>query len=222
MEDIQARFPHRSTFHLSNGVDTKVFHPRKKTQESWETIHDGKNFVVLYAGLHGLAQGLEQLLAAAKLLREDDDVKFVLIGTGPAKHSLVEKVQQDNIKNVCFLEPRPAKEIPALVAAADIVLVPLKMYIPGAVPSKLYEAMASGRPVVLVAGGEAAEIVREHQTGTVVEPGDVASLVLAIQNLYARPDLCETFGENGRRVAEEYFDRVTIASRLINYLETNL
>ena len=82
--------------------------------------------------------------------------------------------------------------------------------------------MASGRPVILVAGGEASEIVRDHKTGIVVEPGDVASLVQAIRTLYARPDLRKIFGENGRQVAEQYFDRATIAARFINYLEANL
>ena len=222
LEDIRKRFPGRSTFHLSNGVDTEMFHPERKTQEAYETLHNGKNCVVLYAGLHGLPQGLEQALAAAALLRTEVNLKFVLIGSGPMKCSLVEQARQGDLNNVCFLESRPAQEIPALVAAADIVLVPLKIYIPGAVPSKLYEAMASGRPVILVAGGEAAEIVRDHQTGIVVEPGDVASLVRAIRTLYARPDLRKTFGENGRQVAEKYFDRAIIDARFINYLETNL
>ncbi|WNM58121.1 glycosyltransferase family 4 protein [Candidatus Nitrospira allomarina] len=222
MADIRTRFPDRPTFHLSNGVDTKVFHPDRKTQEASETIGKGKDCIVLYAGLHGLAQGLEQALAAAELLRKEDDLKFVLIGSGPRKNSLVEQARQDNLNNVCFLESRPAREIPALVAAADIILVPLKMYITGAVPSKLYEAMASGRPVILVAGGEAAEIVRDHQTGMVVEPGDVASLVQAIRTLFTQPDLRKTLGENGRRVAEQYFDRTTIAGRFIDHLETCL
>jgi glycosyltransferase involved in cell wall biosynthesis len=220
--NIRTRFPDRPTFHLSNGVDTKVFHPVRKTQEASETIGNGKDCIVLYAGLHGLAQGLDQALAAAELLRTEINLKFVLIGSGPMKKSLVEQARQGNLNNVCFLESRPARDIPALVAAADIVLVPLKMYITGAVPSKLYEAMASGRPVLLVAGGEAAEIVRNHQTGIVVEPGDVASLVQAIRTLYTQPDLRKTLGENGRRVAEQYFDRSTIAGRFIDHLEACL
>ena len=222
MEDIQTRFPDRPTFHLSNGVDTKVFHPGRRTQQSREIIGNSKDCVVFYAGLHGLAQGLEQALAAAELLRTEVNLKFVFLGSGPTKSSLVEQARQSDLNNVCFLESRPAQEIPALVAAADIVLVPLKMYITGAVPSKLYEAMASGRPVILVAGGEAAEIVRDHQTGLVVEPGDIASLVQAIRTLYSRPDLCTTFGENGRRVAEQYFDRSTISTRFIDHLESCL
>ena len=146
----------------------------------------------------------------------------MLIGSGPTKDSLIEQARKSDLKNVRFLDSRPAKEIPALVAATDIVLVPLKMYIPGAVPSKLYEAMASGRPVILVASGEAADIVRDHHTGIVVEPGDISGLVKAIQTLYAQPDLRRTLGENGRQVAEKYFDRSSIAAGFINYLETNL
>ncbi|MCA9500642.1 MAG: glycosyltransferase family 4 protein [Nitrospira sp.] len=222
MDDIRTRFPDRPTFHLSNGVDTQLFHPGRRTKEACEIMGSGTNCVVLYAGLHGLAQGLEQALAAAEQVRTEVNLKFVFIGSGPTKKSLVEQAKQGDLNNVCFLESRPAREIPALVAAADIVLVPLKMYITGAVPSKLYEAMASGRPVILIAGGEAAEIVRDHQTGMVVEPGDVASLVQAIRTLYAQPDLRKTLGENGRRVAEQYFDRTTIAGRFIDHLETCL
>lgn len=221
MEDIRTRFPDQPTFHLSIGVDTKVFHPSTRTQEACEIIGNGKDCVVLYAGLHGLAQGLEQALAAAALLRTEANLKFVLLGSGPTKSSLVEQARRSDLNNVCFLESRPAREIPSLVAAADIVLVPLKMYITGAVSSKLYEAMASGRPIILVAGSEAAKILREHQTGIVVEPGDIPSLVQAIRSLYTRLDLRATFGEDGRRVAEQYFDRFSIASRFIKHLESS-
>jgi glycosyltransferase involved in cell wall biosynthesis len=112
--------------------------------------------------------------------------------------------------------------MPELLAAADVVLVTLKMHIPGAVPSKLYEAMASGRPVVLVASGEAAEIVREHRAGIVVEPGDLAGLARALQTLRAQPNLRRTLGENGRGAAEQHFDRAKIVIRFIEFLEANL
>jgi glycosyltransferase involved in cell wall biosynthesis len=109
-----------------------------------------------------------------------------------------------------------------LVASADIVLVPLKTYIPGAVPSKLYEAMASGRPVVLVADGEAAEIVRQHQAGLVVKPGDIRGLVCALRTLAGQPSLRRRYGENGRRAAERFFDRSTIATNFMKHLEDHL
>jgi glycosyltransferase involved in cell wall biosynthesis len=101
------------------------------------------------------------------------------------------------------------------------VIVPLKKYIPGAVPSKLYEAMASGRPVVLVAEGEAAELVCRHKAGIVVRPGAINDLVHAIRKLWTDPSLRRTLGENGRRAAEQLFDRTTIAKRFIDHLEAN-
>lgn len=96
------------------------------------------------------------------------------------------------------------------------------MYIPGAVPSKLYEAMASGRPVVLIAEGEAADIVREHQAGIVIEPGHIPGLVNAIRTLHTQPSLRRTLGENGRRGAEEHFDRAKIAAHFMEHLEANI
>ena len=75
LEDIRMRFPDQSTYHLSNGVDTGKFHPSKKTPEACEVIDDGRNCVVFYAGLHGLAQGLEQALAAAEQLRSEGQLK---------------------------------------------------------------------------------------------------------------------------------------------------
>jgi glycosyltransferase involved in cell wall biosynthesis len=85
------------------------------------------------------------VLEAAAVLSEKCNVQFVLVGDGPQKQALLEQAKQRNLNTVRFLDPRPAYEMPALIAAADIVLVPLKMYIPGAVPSKLYEATASRR-----------------------------------------------------------------------------
>jgi len=126
LADIQTRFPDYLNFHFSNGVDTQVFHPERKNQKACETLQGGKGCVVLYAGLHGLAQGLEQALDAAELLRKESALKFVFIGDGPKKGALVDQARRSNLTNVCFHESRPAKEIPALLAAADIVLVTLK------------------------------------------------------------------------------------------------
>jgi len=223
LSDIQARFPGRTTFHLSNGVDTNRFSPEKKTAEARTSIlgGDGK-LVALYAGLHGLAQGLGQILEAAAMLSGVADLQLVLLGDGPEKQDLMDRAAQEGLHNIRFLESRPSRELPSIVAAADIILVTLKMYIPGAVPSKLYEAMASGRPVVLVAEGEAADIVENHQAGIVVKPGDISGLAQALQKLHAQPALRQTLGENGRRAAIQFFDREKIAKRFIAYLETGL
>jgi glycosyltransferase involved in cell wall biosynthesis len=107
-----------------------------------------------------------------------------------------------------------------LVAAADLSLITLKTNLPGAVPSKLYEAMASGKPIILSADGEAAEIVQEHKAGLAVKPGDRETLTKALRVLKAEPALRRRLGKNGRRAAELYFDRAKIAERFIDYLES--
>ena len=221
INDIRQRFPDTQTYHLSNGVDTNRFHVSGNGQARRDSNLKG-DCVVMYAGLHGLAQGLSQVLMAAEDLVEERRFKFVLIGDGPEKNMLMGQAAMRGLTNVEFQDPRRSEEIPSLIAGCDIVLVPLTSYLLGAVPSKLYEAMASGRPVILVASGEASQLVNEHQAGITVEPGDITGLVQALKTLLAQPQLRRTLGENGRRAAEQHFDRETIVSRFREFLEQKL
>ena len=111
--------------------------------------------------------------------------------------------------------------MPGILASADMAIVPLKTRIPGAVPSKLYEAMGSGLPVVLVAEGEPADIVKRTQCGVVVSPGDIKGLSYALRTLALDSGRRMELGSNGRRAAENEFDRKIIIERFINYLESN-
>jgi glycosyltransferase involved in cell wall biosynthesis len=206
------------TFHLSNGVDPARFGPHLRTKKARDELGGPGGTVVLYAGLHGLAQGLEQVLAAAVLLRDVPELRFVLVGDGPEKRALQAQARQERLTNVVFLDPRPAAQVPALLAASNLVLVPLKKHILGAVPSKLYEAMASARPVVMMAAGEAAAIVQETQAGLVVQPGDVAGLAAALRRLAGDPQTAAEFGANGRRAALNQYNRDLIAARFLHYL----
>jgi glycosyltransferase involved in cell wall biosynthesis len=216
---ISERFPQCPIFYLPNGVNPQRFQPSRCAGKTWSDCRE--NCVVLYAGLHGLAQGLDQVLEAAEILNAESSIQFVLIGDGPEKQRLVKQAQLRFLPNVRFLDPLPAEEIPPLLAAADVVLVTLKTRIDGAVPFKLYEAMAAGRAVVLVAAGEAADIIRKHQAGIVVEPGDVRGLTNALKTLHAQPDLCRVLGSNGRQAAEQHFDWTKTASRFVEYLEAH-
>jgi glycosyltransferase involved in cell wall biosynthesis len=222
LENISERFPEQRVFHLSNGVDTRKFGPACETSTVRTRLAHDNQCVALYAGLHGLAQGLDQLLNAAAMLQEDKDLCFVMVGDGPEKEKLIAQATSARLTNVRFLDSVPASEMPALLAAGDIALVILKTDLPGAVPSKLYEAMASARPVILVAEGEAAQIVRKHEVGITVSPGDTAGLIRALQILRSNPDLRRTMGMNGRRAVETLFDRTKIATGFREYLEANL
>lgn len=218
LQNIVARFPKTRTYLFSNGVDVAQFSPSFRN-DCFQKYTDGTRPIALYAGLHGLAQGLEQILDAAQQLGDALPVEIFFIGDGPTKRALTAQAQAQNLTHVHFLDPVPANEMPAWVASADIALVTLKDYIPGAVPSKLYEAMASGAAVLLVASGEPAEIVQKYNAGLVVAPNDVTALANALQTLAQDAPLREHFAKNGRCAAVEHYDRRAIVENFVEYLE---
>ena len=217
--DIRRRFPGVPTHHLPNGVDTDLFLPGSappagSSQEGACTI--------LYAGLLGLAQGLEQLLDAAADMAEAGGVRFEFVGDGPFRPTLAERAADPRMRHVRLLDPRPHSEMPALLAAADILVVPLHRAFTDAVPSKLFEALASGRPVVVIATGEAARIVEEADAGIVVGHDDRAALAGALRRLAADPALRARLGANGRAAAVARYDRGRIIDEFTVRLEQGL
>lgn len=222
LQDVEQRFPGTRLFHLSNGVDTVLFTPENGTPAARASMSQNGDFLAVYAGLHGLAQGLEQVLEAAEMLQSAGGFQFVFIGDGPQKAALQAQASSRGLNNVRFLDPRPSDEMPRLLASADVLLVPLKGFIPGAVPSKLYEAMGCGRPVVLMADGEAADVVRQADSGIVVEPGDIPGIANALRRLREESQLGARLGENGRQMALRRFDRDRIADGFIQYLEAEI
>lgn len=222
VEDINARFPSVHTYHLSNGCDTQLFHPNQARMETRRSLAPGDEFTVLYAGLHGLAQGLEQILGAAKILSGEPRCRFVFIGDGPTKASLREQAESLRLSNVDFLNPVPSAQMPSILASVDVAIISLKTYIPGAVPSKLYEAMASARPVIYVAEGEGADIVKQSGSGLVVQPGNVQGIADAVVALMRTPELRTRLGSNGRQAAKDRFDRTAIADAFAVLVENSL
>jgi colanic acid biosynthesis glycosyl transferase WcaI len=220
--DIRRRFPGVATYHLSNGVDTTQFLPEARDLQLHERMASGAQLVAMYAGLHGIAQGLECVLEAATLLRGEVPVRFVFVGDGPAKPGLVERARALGLDNVTFMDPVPSQAAPALLASADIALIPLKGQLPGAVPSKTYEAMASATPIVMAAAGEAAAILEAAQAGIAVAPGDAGAMAGAVRRLANDPELRSRCGANGRRAALATYDRRAIADRFITRLENDV
>ncbi|HEY1261904.1 MAG TPA: glycosyltransferase family 4 protein [Terriglobales bacterium] len=217
LDDIHGRFCGIHTLLLSNGSDTGVFNPIRRSNSARARLTRSREFVVLYAGLHGIAQGLGHIIEAAKRLTGEEGYRFVFIGDGPEKADLI--AGAEGCDNVTFMDPVPLDQMPELLASADVLLVPLARDLPGAVPSKLYEAMASGRPLVLMANGEPAAIVNRHQAGVVVSTGDVPGLVNALRSLRADPARASTIAANARCAAVKYYDRAQIAAGFIAYLE---
>lgn len=207
-------------FLLTNGVDTARFRPLPRHEARARVGWDDR-FTVLYVGTHGLAQDLSTVLDAAVQLKLQPHIRFVFVGDGAAKASLVTQAREQGLLNVSFLDPVPHEQVPVLITAADACLVPLRRLplFEGALPSKMYEMMACERPVLLGVDGEARRLaVQEARAAIYVEPEDADSLVSAILHLYEHPEIAQALGQNGRAFVMEHFDR----QRLISILEERI
>ncbi len=211
---IRERFANlRNITVISNGVDTKMFRPEFRNGELRSELGAGPDdFIVGYCGLHGLAQGLEVILDAALKLKDRADIRFVMIGDGPTKEELVQKAKEMKLPNVMFCDRRPKSEMPEVVASLDVGLIPLSARFPGTMPSKVYEAMASGTPPIVAKGCEAEALVTQFEAGLCYEPGDADEMATAILTLADNQSLSQQMRDNCRRVSER-FDRDLIAER---------
>jgi colanic acid biosynthesis glycosyl transferase WcaI len=225
VEDIQKRFPDVRTHLLSNGVDTGQFGAAYRSTTARDTLTgDGgavrrdQTFVLMYAGLHGLAQGLHQVVETADKLRGVPQLQFVLVGDGPDKARVRQLAEAKQLQNICFLDGRPFPEIPPLLASADVIMVILFGEITGAIPSKIYEAMASERPVIFVGMGGGTEIIRRFDAGIVVDPEDISGFADAVHALMQQPELREQMGQRGRQAVETYYNRQAIALQFMDVL----
>ena len=210
--EIRRQVPSGRVYHLSNGVDVTSFHPKKRDEGIRQHyLRDGEVGFV-YAGLHGFFQGLDQIIAAADRLREEP-IRFLLFGDGPEKEAVVEMARDRQLTNVDFFAPVAKEHVASILASMDVAVIPLRKAIRGSVPSKIYEAMASSIAVLLVANGEAREIVEKTRAGIAVDPGDSDGLIRAIRELASQPTECGRMGHAGRIVAENLYDRIKIAEK---------
>ncbi|HEV2424113.1 MAG TPA: glycosyltransferase family 4 protein [Terriglobia bacterium] len=226
ISSIGARVSQRPLYLLTNGVAAERFPTaadrfRKDVLLRLEPALRDK-LIVGYAGLHGLAQGLETVLEAARLLRDRDHIAFVLIGDGVEKPRLKEMAGNLDLTNVFFLDSQPRERMPGILAGFDAALIPLKRLdlFKGALPSKMFEAMAAGLPLLVMIDGEARALMETAEAGVYVEPGNPQALAQAVTALAADPDRGRQLGGNGRRFVRRHFDRAIIARRFEHALLT--
>ena len=164
---------------------------------------DRARFLATFAGTLGIAQALPTLIDAAALL--DGDADIALIGDGPMKDSLVALAGERGVENVHFHPQVPLDDIPSVLAASDALLVPLSAHptFQQFVPSKLTDYMATGKPVVVSAAGEAARILEHAGGGIAVPPEDGAALAAAILELARDPGRAAAMGARGRAFAAQ-------------------
>lgn len=221
---IQRGYPADKLALIPNGANTDLFQPQPALGAQFRAEHGlpAEAFVAIYAGIHGIAQGLETVLHAADRLRNDRAVRFVLVGEGPVKAELRALAATLRLDNVLLLPEQPRAAMPAILSAADAALVPLRKLelFQGALPSKMFDAWACGRPLLLSIDGEARRTLEAAQGGLYVPPEDAAALAEAIRSLAAQPDRGRSLGDNGRRYTEQHHSRQAQARALEKLLTT--
>jgi len=195
-------------------ADPDVVRPLPK-ENSFRDQHGlvGK-FVVMYAGNLGLTSSLEDVLVAAELLHHEPGVRFVIIGEGVKKSDLEKVARTRGLENVIFLPYQPRDLFPGMMAAADLSLVTLNSSSSlTSLPSKIFNIMASARPILAVSPSESeiAVLIKEGECGVNIAPGHPEPLAEAILTLRERGDLLTAMGQNGRHQLKAKFSRVHCA-----------
>jgi len=209
---------------IKNGVDLELFSPDRSPGPEAGRIPGLENtqgkFVVSYVGTHGMAHGLDIVLRAAELLRDEPNVLFLLVGDGAERARLLKQRDIMRLDNVVFLEQQPKTRMPAIWAVTDVSLVVLKdqPLFRTVIPSKIFESMAMMKPVILGVRGESEALLEESGAGICIQPESEAQLARAVRRLYADADERRAMGFAGRKFVQENFDRKMLAARYVELL----
>ena len=207
---------------IPNWTDVAALRPQPKDNR-WSTEHGlADKFVVMHSGNVGHAQDLDSLIRATTLLRDLDDLRVVIIGTGARRAELVALAEVLEADKVEFLEFQPREHLAEALAAADVHVVGLARGLAGyVVPSRLYGVLAAGRPVIAAAEdeSEAAQLVHDVGCGTVVPPGDPLRLAEAIRACHSGTFDLDDMGRRARAHAEAELDRSVAVGRYRAVLE---
>lgn len=208
---------------VTNGVDTGRFYPRKKDQELQNQLGLQDKFVAGYIGTHGLAHDLDTVLNGAKLLnRLPGGTRFhiIFLGDGAAKNSLQRRARIEGIQNIVFVDTVSKEQVVRYWTLLDAAIIHLKNdpLFKTVIPSKLFECMGMGIPVLHGVKGESADIVDREGVGIVFEPENPENFVSSLRRLADNPDLLAKLKCNGPVAAQRY-DRSVLAIQMLRLLE---
>jgi colanic acid biosynthesis glycosyl transferase WcaI len=200
--------PERKLSVIENWMPTATYSLAKPDEEFAQQFGLQGKFVVMYAGNMGASQDLHSVLDAAKLLKNEPDVRFVLVGGGTQQPELARRIQSENLQNVILPGRFPPEKMPGFYALANVLLVHLKpdSLSDVSIPSKTFAYMASGRPVLMAVRGDGAAFLEQNQFGMTAEPSTPASLAQAVLHLRDLPSAVrEQLGRNGREAFEQRY-----------------
>lgn len=222
VKNISDRFPGKKVYWLPNGIDLENIPSSISTNWRSENNFAQDDFIILYSGIIGYAQGLDVILHSAKELEKTSTIKFVLLGDGPEQRRLLDLKVQLKLKNVFFHEVVKKDKLFEIISTCNAAVIPLKRLnlFKGAIPSKIFEQLAFGKPILLGVEGEAKSLfIEEGKCGLSFTPEDAHNLSEKVMELYQQPILQEELGLNGKKYVAEKFSRTKIATAFLEQLK---
>jgi glycosyltransferase involved in cell wall biosynthesis len=194
---------------IAYGTDVDMFNPQADGSSIRKELGLEDKFVVLYAGALGQANDIDTLLRAAQHLNDEDKIRFVLFGDGKERPRLQSEAERMKLTNVIFAGVRAKKEMPLVVASADVCLAILQdiSMFRTTYPNKVFDYMAAGRATVLVIDGVSRDLIESSYGGVYVQPGDDEQLAKTILGLSKDSELVQQMGQNAREYLVKHLDR---------------
>jgi len=209
---------------IPNGIDSELFYPRPQSPEIRKQYGLDGAFVCAYVGTIGMAAGLDTVLRAARALKSGNNasIKFMLVGDGAEREKLETSAAKEGLDNVIFTGRQDKNRIPEFLASVDACLVHLKKndLFKSVLPSKIFEAAAMQKPIIMGVEGYAAEFIQNADGGICIEPENHKELLEAVSLLASQPDLARRYGENGRKYVLEHFDRIQSSRKYMQMIES--
>ena len=207
---------------MPNGAELDLFQHGESGARITKMFSLHGKFVALYTGNLGLAQATEVLVEAAELLKARHDIMLLIVGSGVLLPELEQQARAKNLSNIIFTGARPRDEMPEYIAASDVCIIPYKVSdtFRNTLPSKMFDYMAGGKPVVINLNGEASELIAEADCGMTIEENSAKALAESILYLKNQPAKAGKFGNNGRKFVEKKYTREAVAADLQRLLET--
>jgi glycosyltransferase involved in cell wall biosynthesis len=204
---------------VTNGVDLSHFSPQAKDRQLVQQLGLQGMFVAGYIGTHGMAHALETLLEAAAALQQTkgaENVRLLFLGDGARKAAIATQAQAMGLRNVVFLESVPKDQVVRYWSVLDVSIIHLRNteLFTTVIPSKLFECMGMGLPVLHGVAGESAEIVRREQVGEVFESENTQQLVDGLLRMRDDSIAYASFQQNGLAAAQRY-DRKNLAQQML-------
>jgi glycosyltransferase involved in cell wall biosynthesis len=193
---------------IPNWADTELVTPRSGENRILHELGLTGKFVVNYAGNMGRSHNLEAIVECADALRNREDIHFLLSGSGAKKDWLVRAISEMKLSNVTIADRRPRGDLPELLTAGDVALIPFVFGMAGvSVPSRLYNMLAAGMPILALADpqSEVGLVVNEEVVGVVIPPENIPAFQQAILGMVLHPKIRQDMGQRARQAAESKY-----------------